>query len=397
MAKKSPIRDFIANRIVGSRSSRIATESIETKSVVLAAPFITGIPNSRKPVHGLDVEKHSQWDQFIEDPEIQKLMAIMVNNTPQNKRWIYNHDNSCKSAGFILAHAIIGSTGLDVKTGDEDLKITLRNYFRKINISDIIQTSIKDNVCFADSVFWKEYNLEKQLVIPKWIDYITLTPVKNVYDGGKKWIQAVNVDSNMPQKSDGGAWKKYEPYLDYFKMTPNDDVLHRDKIRKTHILEEDVINFHFFKSPLLDSVKEVCLWKKWMQFDAKLGGQKYATPLIDIEIERPESIDLSSEEESALMFQIAEDYNKMMNFGVFAHPSVMKINPINQQGQVFNFVQYLEYADKQIHRGILLPVNLLEASGSELATSRTTKDMFNVVTNALRRRYINVFTELCLE
>jgi len=369
----------------------------KNETITISPPFIQGVKKLSEPIHADDIDKISKFDMFVEDPEILKLMYIMLNRTPQNKRWCYNNDNSLKSAGFILANAIVGATGLEVKSVDDDIKNKLTSYFKFINVSKIIQRSIKDQVCFADSVFWKYYDFEKQTIIPQWIDYITLKRIKNSYNGKTKWIQVAYVDEYMPTK-DGKQWKDYEPYIDYFNNTSEDTTVQtKTKMVKSHLLEENVLNFNFFSSPLIDTVIETVIWKKWMQFDAKLGGQKYSTPLIDAQVERPENIDLSSEEEDTLMLQIASDLNRMMSFGVLAHNKAITLQSINQQGQVFQFVQYLEYADKQIHRAVLLPVNLLEASGTELATSRTTKDMFNIVINALRKQYIDVFTDLALE
>lgn len=162
-------------------------------------------------------------------------------------------------------------------------------------------------------------------------------------------------------------------------------------------MEEDVLNFQFFASPPILAVLDVIIWKKWMEYDAKLAGQKYATPLVDVAVETPDSYDLSSTESKNLMDSIADDLNRLMNFGVMAHPAKIKVATINQQGQVFNFTNYLERADKQIHKAILVPANLLDAAGSELATSRTTKDMFIITINALRNRFAKKFKDLAME
>jgi len=381
-----------------SKKKVVGKEKIQQNTTIVASPaFIQGIPSSKKPIQGDDVEKQSKWDEYLEDPEILKLMYIMINRSKQNKRWLYNNDNALKASGYMLANAVIGATGLETKTNRDDVREALSAYFKAINTNKIIQISVKDQICFADSLFWKEYDFEKGLIIPRWIDYLTVRRIKNKYTGDVKWIQATYLDSRMPKK-DGKEWEKYEPYLDYFNnLSSEDDNPMRDKLVKAHIMEDEALNFNYFPSPLIDSIVEVVLWKKWMQYDAKLGGQKYATPLMDVEVTRPESEDLSSEESAALMAKIAEDLSRMMNFGVLAHGDAIKLQSISQQGQVFNYVQYLEYADKQIHKGVMVSANLLEASGSELATSRTVKDMFNIVITALRKRYINTFTDLALE
>lgn len=377
---------------------RITKNSKETLSrnfvqIRIAAPTPTGIRVQPKPSIGQNIQNTDRRDVYIEDPEIRRLQMIMLLRSPQNMRWCFNHDNSCKTSAFVLSQAIIGATGLTVKTEEDELKEILDDYHAAINHEWIIQKSLEDNHCFADSVWWLDYNDEKQLVIPKWVDYVTLKRITNPHTGGVKWIQVVWIDSKAP-KTDGPKWKAYEPFMDYLNMAPRMQEPIADTVRKTDIMEDDVLNFQFFTSPPMVTIAEIVLWKKWMQFDSKLGGQKYATPIIDAALETPENYDVSTEESSRTMEKIADDLNRLMNFGVLAHSDKIKLQSINQQGQVFQFVQYLEYADKMIHKAILVPANLLEATGSELATSRTTKDMFMIIINAFRHRYIKKFHAL---
>jgi len=387
-----------ASKIVNRGNNKVLHEYLEKNTMVAVIPPFGVAMKEKKgaPILGEYSENQDKLDEYYESPEIQKLQAIMTDRSPQNIRWAFNHDNSCLTASFMLSQAVNGSVGLTVKSKNERLKKVLDKYHKRINTVKIMDKAVKDNLCFTESVWWKHYNKEEQIIEPKWVDYITLTRITNKHTSSVKWIQATYVDSNLPEK-DNAKWKSYEPYIDYFKMFPRMPTEPKDRLVKRHIFQEDVLNFNFFSAPPILGILDTILWKKWMQYDAKLGGQKYATPLMDIEYELPSGYVITDQETADLSMQMAQDLNEMMNFGVLAHPVGVKLNPIQQQGQVFNFVQYLEYADKQIHKAILVPANLLDSSGSELATSRTTKDMFIITLNALRHKFLKEFEKLDYE
>jgi hypothetical protein len=369
----------------------------KNQQVIIVPPFgQTMKAPSGKVVFANAIENKQKIDEYFEDPEIQKLMLVMLERTPQNIRWTYNNDNTIKSAVFILSQLIKGSSSIKVKSKNERLKKILTKYFKDIKIDTIIDRSLKDNVCFAESVWWLDFNTERNMIIPKKIDYINLTPIDNRFTGSKKWIQYVYVDQQLPEK-DGRKWQNYDPHVDYTHISGFFPESPKDRLIKRHILEEDVLNFNFFDSAPMVGLVEISIWKKWMQYDAKLAGQKYATPLIKAAVELPTGYKLSEDETTDLLNKVAADLSALMNFGVLAYPKGTEIESINQQGQVFDFVRYLEYADKYTHKAILMPANLVDSTGSELATSRTTKDVISTTSAALGRMFLDGFHDLGMQ
>jgi hypothetical protein len=405
MAKPKKTRRFFGRKVkvknplnLPSNTPVLNKEYIEqNQQVVIVPPFGQTLTTPKgKPALSNSIENKQKIDEYYEDPEIQKLMLVMLERTPQNIRWTYNNDTTVKAAVFVLSQLIKGSSSIKVKTKNERLKKVLTKYYKDINTDDIIDKSLKDTICFAESVWWLDFNTEKNMIIPKKIDYITLTPITNQFTGSGKWIQFTYVDSQLPE-NDGKKWRNYDPYVDYTHTSGFFPEAPRDRLIKTHIFEEDVLNFKFFDSAPMVGLVEIVIWKKWMQYDAKLAGQKYATPLIKAGIEIPANYDLLKEETTELLNKMADDLNALMNFGVLTYPKGTEVDSLNQQGQVFDFVRYLEWADKYIHKAILMPANLLDSSGTELATSRTTKDVMSTVAAALGRRFIDGFHDLGMQ
>lgn len=391
--KTGSFRKFF-NKIVNR--SKTVDAIAQNQVQVVTMPFGQAFGEKSKAVLGNDVENNNRWDEYLEDPEILKLQLIMMDRAPQNIRWVFNHETACATGCFMLSQAIKGSSGLTIKTKNNKIHDYLIEYHNKINISKIIEKAMKDNLCFADSVWWKDYDTEQGIIIPRNIDYLTLTPISNKFTGAKKWVQVTYVDQNLPENN-GAKWKSYEPYVDYFHLSQFMQESPKDRLVKRHIFQEDVLNFNFFSSPPMLGVVDICLWKKWMQYDAQLGGKKYAMPTLDATVTLPEGINISDEETRNLMDQISADLNRMMNFGVLSHPDSVKVQPLATANNTFDFTHYLEYAEKQIHKGILVPANLLEATGTELATSRTTKDMFVIGIRSLRTMFADIIKQLDLE
>lgn len=356
-------------------------------------------PIPRSPVVG---QRRDQGtiDEFVEDVEIRKLQAVMLRRTPQNLRWAHDIDDSTRSASMTLAQGARGEKGLVIDSASDDLKAYLDNYFKAIKEHHIVQESLEDCMCHRDSVWWKHYDIERGMIIPRQIDKTTLTEATNPWTDEIKWIQVVYIDSRAPKSpTDEAGWRSYEPLMDYFHYPDTFGVSGpvRDRIVKKHIFQDDVIHFDLFRTPPISPVVEVILWKKWMQIDARLASSKYATPLLDAEVELPDNYELGSDEQVELCDQISEDLVRMMNFGSIAHPAQVRVQTLDQSGEVFRFTEYLNYADKIIHRAYFTPSNLSESVGSELATSRTSKDVFGMTKVAIRAFYIIHFTNLALE
>jgi hypothetical protein len=347
------------------------------------------------PLVNRDIESRSdQLDEYIEDPEIQRLRAIMVKRSPQNLLWCSVNDNTVLISKIILVHSILGSSGLEVKTKNEDDKKWHENYLKTIKYKKMIRNAIEDNIPFADCVHSKEYR-KGVGIIPHWLEYLTLHRIHNPYLDRTKWIQVTYTDANMPTTE--REWKRYVPTLDWFYDQPQFDNVPKTKFHVAQLLDEDAIRIQLFATPPIKTIVEVIIWKKWMQHDALLGGQKYATPLLDITVTLPEDMELTKQETWDLMDQIAGDFNTMMNFGNVAHPDSVKVTAVQQNGQIFNFTTYLEYSDKQIHKTILVPSGLVDSKGTELATGRTLNDRFSVNIASLRDYFVEIFESLSKE
>lgn len=375
-----------------------ASETYNKNQIFVSSTY--GIGTSTRNIRvlmGNEIEETDKLDERIEDPEIERLRRIMLRRSPQNLRWIYNNDDSAFIAFFLLASAVNGDDGLKCKSDEQKLKDYIDDYLKKIKVKKIQDWSIKDNHTFADCVFWKEYDEENQIIMPHHLDGITLTRLKNKITGQVKWFQAESIDSKLPKSKSKRAWKDYEPQLDLWHFTSYYNVPPKSETIVTQLFEDEVLNFQYFSVPPVKRVAELMIWKKWMEFDAKLSGQKFANPILDAVVSLPEYYDVGSDEYTKVMFEITETLIKLRNLGIMAHSDKVEIKELNVNPSKYDFGGFLNYANKQITKSLLAPQNLLEASGTELATSRTIKDMFNIFVESVRQQIIEVITELVKE
>lgn len=359
-----------------------------------------GFNNSRniQVVYGKDIENTDVIDEYFESPEIRRLQIISTRRSPQNMRWIYNHDDACLTSGFLLNCAVNGSLSLTTKSKDEELAEYIDWYLEQIKITKIQNFSIKDNHCFADSVFWKEYCEEEEMIKVHHIDYITLTRVKNPINGMVKWIQMTSIDANVPKSKSNRKWKNYDPMMDYWQHTPEFNKPPSSEIVGVNLLREDVVNFNYFPTAPIIAIADICIWKKWMIFDAKLTGQKYASPIVDAVINLPDLYDIDSKDYDGLMTHLSNQIMKLQNNGVIAHSDKIELKTLQQNATGgYDYIGFWTSADKRIHKTLLVPYSLLEASGTELATNRSLKDMFNLVVNSIRSDFIKEIKKLVLE
>ena len=135
-----------------------------------------------------------------------------------------------------------------------------------------------------------------------------------------------------------------------------------------------------------------------MIYDAKLTGQKFASPILDVTFELPDLYDVGSEDYDTLMSHLSKQILNLQNNGIITHSDKVEVKPLAQNATGgYDYIGFWNSADKKIHKTLLVPFNLLEASGSELATSRTLKDMFNLIIEGIRSQNVKKIKELIIE
>jgi hypothetical protein len=239
--------------------------------------------------------------------------------------------------------------------------------------------------------------MEKMMIIPQHVDYVTITPVENILNGLIKYVQVTSVDPTMPKGKSRSAFKDYDPYLDYLHQNDRFNVGNKSEIVKVNLMSDEVITFSFFTTPPMDTLVDLVIWKLWMSFDAKLAGQRTATPILDATVDLDQLYDIDTDDYDGLMNHISNQLLKLQQGGIITHSDRIKIQGLNQGSDKYDFAQFLEYAAKKVHKTLLVPYNLLDASGSELATSRSIKSMFDIVIKSIRQKFRDQIHDLVIE
>jgi len=374
-------------------------ESFSTNAAVMVTSSANLTMESRniKRVFGESIENTDLLDIYPEDPELVRLKIVSLYPSPQNIRWLYNHDEDCLSSHFVFNSSMTGESGVLCSADSEELKKYIEDYLLAINVRRIQNWSIRDNHCFAESIFWKEYNLNEGIILPHHINYITLTRVEDdIHTGKVKWVQFAQIDSQLEKAKSKVKFKQYDPYKDYTHTTPYLNEGNKDRNVKVSLMEDDIIRFNYFTSPPMKSLLNKIIWKMWMEYDAKTAGQVAATPVIDAEVALDGLYDIDDEDYYDVMDKIAKATLKHRNSGCIAHGDRITLKPLEQHS-TYTYSDFLVYVSKKIFKTLLTPYNLLEASGSELATARTIRSMFDIFIKAVRYEFLIGITELCKE
>jgi hypothetical protein len=374
-------------------------EAFDINSAVMVSSSTNLTMQSRniKRVFGESIENTDLLDIYPEDPELVRLKIISLYPSPQNIRWLYNHDEDCLTSHFVFNSSMTGESGVLVKGDSEELQTYIEDYLLAINVRRVQNWSIRDNHCFAESIFWKEYNMNEGIILPHHLNYITLTRVEDDLHTGKvKWIQFAQYDSQLEKAKSKTAFKKYDPYKDYTHTTPYLNEGNKDTNVKVSLMEDDIVRFNYFTSPPMKSLLNKIIWKMWMEYDAKTAGQVTASPVIDAEVALDGLYDVDDVEYYEVMDRIAKATLKHRNSGCIAHGDRIVLKPLEQHS-TYTYSDFMLYVTKKIHKTLLAPYNLMEAVGSELATSRTVRSMFDIFIKAIRYEFLISITELCKE
>lgn len=339
---------------------------------------------SRKPI----VKEYDTHYTSL-DPELRKLRYVMVAPTPANLEHCFWNDSVSQSFGVMTPALIVGD-GLRIRANDR-IKSLIDDFNEEINvehqtIDDYFTHSWIDMMVHHNGSVWRiDYNKDYTTKVDiQRLDPKTLTYERENHNGWAAYIQ------NVPN------YKHYRSKTSYYRHLKEDkyEIMNFSNSRKIVIPDElDVIlKGNFFLKPPVASAMIYMVYKRFILYFMRKYSQTLWTPKMLFGVGDPRTTQYPVDDED--MQQSIDDLAElipdlMTTFSAAAIPG--NITPYevgkNSIRGSESFIKYIELLNKEIMMAQFASMGLRESSGTELATSRTLKELYLQFIQGMRRRY----------
>ena len=323
------------------------------------------------------------------DPELKRLRYVMIRNTADNREYCFWNSSIAQSFSTITSSTIVGD-GLRIRCTNPTAKSIIEDWNQEINVNgksieDYIWSSWIDELVHANDYWRIEINkdLTNKIDIQR-VDPKTIIKLKDPKYGWTKLIQRVN---NFKTYRSKAAF--------YARAGLNEQILTTYPWNTVDISIPDepnvILRNSFFVRPPLASATHYIAYKRFILYFMRKYSERLWSPFLLFLVGDPKTNyypDGDPEMQQAID-DVSEVIPDMVSFGGAALPGNIVPHEINK-GSAKNsevFVTYMEALDKQTMMSIFGSMGLRDASGNELATSRSLKESWLQFIGGIRRKY----------
>lgn len=339
---------------------------------------------SRKPV----LKKYDIHYSNL-DPELRKLRYVMIAPTADNREYCFWNDSVSQSFGIMTASLITGD-GLRIRCNNGNAKALINDFNEEINvkghsIDDYYTHTWLDELVHGFDTWRIDYNKDYSTKTDiQRLDPKTLTYVDDPTRGWDMYIQKVP------------NYKQYRSETSFYRNAgKNDDlgIQFRYNTREIRIpIKPDVvIKNSFFLRPPVASATHYMVYKRFILYFMRKYSQNLWTPKLLFMVGNPMSTQypVDDEDMQQAIDDVAEIIPELTTFSAAAMPG--NIMPIeigkNSIRGSLAFIEYINLLNKEIMMAQFASMGLRDASGNELATSRTLKEIYLQFIQGIRKKY----------
>jgi len=335
------------------------------------------------------VLKEYPWDYKNLDPELKRLRYVMINPSADNREYAFWNDSISQSFSIMTSSLIMGD-GLKINCTNYAAKQLIKEFNENINVNglsidDYVARTWNDQLVHAND-FWrilidKDYatKVDIQRLDPK-----TITLKRDNHRGWTKLIQRV------PNYKSYNSKKQF-----YRKAELTDDLLltYNGRMKEIHIPDEPdvILRNTFFMNPPINTALHYIIYKRFILYFMRKYSQRLWTPLMFFLIGDPTTnyYPQDPEDMQRRIDDMGDVVEELTSFSCAALQGDTKIVEAGQNSARSSavFVDYINMLDKQIMMAEFGSMGLRDASGSELATSRTLKEIYLQFIGGIRRKY----------
>lgn len=408
MSKSTPKKDSKPDRKMMAYAAKLRQLSSHRGS-------ITGMPaRDRKPIIPAedineDILQRELYKYGIVHDQLIYLNQISIPDTPANREFCFKKSDTTQVIARMVANTITGD-GIMPESDNNIIQDALKEFFMNIrgplddyNIADLIYDIVRDGINHSyhvsailqtkyipiedafdldieDEELAAEGLLDYDETAPKAIqvhrlDARTVQKATHPTTGAKKFIQEVIGPADIPSNKKFMS-KEYNPTMKTpYGLTTDFD---NSRIYRVNLKPKKVFHVDLFRDPPIAPVLDMIAHRHWLLWAQKKVGLKFAAPVPIVKVGTPEDytedLDTRLEELGAV-----SDYLSDLRFGdgIALDYNMEWVAAANMSGNVgFDFAKVIDSLDKRIALAVGSSMALFEASGAELATSRTIQDTF---------------------
>lgn len=327
------------------------------------------------------------------DPELRKLRYVLTSPTHDNREYAFWIDSVSQSFA-IMTSALIAGNGIRVRCSDSRAKDVIQTFMENINIKrmsieDYVTQTWIDELIYGND-YWRilinkdyETKVDIQRLDPK-----TITPWEDKHYGWTSYVQKVP------------NYKSYRSKASFYRNASlNDDInlTYTNRAKEIWIPDEpDVImrNSFFWRPPMSAAIQYI-VYKRYILYFMRKFSQRLWAPLILFMVGDPKTNYYPTDDldMQRRIDDVATLMPDMTEFSMAALQGDIRVEEIGKNSARSSavFVDYINMLDKQIMMSQFASMGLRDASGTELATSSTLKEMYLQFINGMRRRYKTSF------
>lgn len=339
---------------------------------------------SRKPVL-----KEYQESYKNLDPELRKLRYVMVSPTSANREYAFWNDSVSQSFAIMTA-ALITGDGLKINCSDSRAKQLIREFNENINVNglsidDYITRTWIDELMHGHD-FWR-IDINKEA--PTNVDIQRLDPktIKIVRDYKYSWTKLVQRVPNYKSYRSKKSFYRNAGLNNDYKLT------YTSQAKEIHIPDEPdvIIRNNFFMRPPISAATHYIVYKRFILYFMRKYSQRLWTPLMFFMVGDPKTnyYPVDDEDMQRRLDDMATLIPDLTTFSAATLQGDTRVEEVGKNSARSSavFVEYINMLDKQIMMSQFASMGLRDASGTELATSSTLKEMYLQFITGMRRRY----------
>ncbi len=361
-----------------------------------------------------DILQRELYKYGIVHDQLVYLQQIAIPDTPPNREFVYKKSDTAQVIVRMVAMTIVGD-GVFVEANDvdnkEEIEESLNEFLQNLrgplddyNISDLIHDIIRDGVVHGYHVsallrkkyvpVEEAYDLDVDNDDELQVDKVSLEQAIPT----SRSIETHRLDMRSIQKATHpttGALKFVQEVVGPAEIVTNKKFMSKDwnptvrtiygmttdfdnsKVYRVNLKPKRVLYINLFREPPIAPVIDMIAHRTWLLWAQKKVGLKFAAPVPTVKVGTPE--DFTEDLNTRLDELVAvSDYLSDMRFGdgLALDYNMEWVNTQNVSNVGFEFAAVIDSLDKRIALAIGSSMALFEASGAELATSRTIQDMF---------------------
>jgi len=340
---------------------------------------------------------------FFEDPLVREAWKHLVKPTPENLKFCFDHEQSIQKITKLLSETIVGA-GWEITDGDVEAKNTIQDlYEERLNMSEFLEIGTSNLVMWGNSLWVPKFEGREFERIDS-LDWRTIETFRDPLTGRMVFIQKVMVPSALFTIEDDEIipisdeeWLELvkdpiklkaamaETQLKYFTILPRDSMFIKIRSR----------GFPTGRSPMEPILTDI-VYKKLLEWNMCLSYELWGSPMligrtgVGITPERLVGMMRKPEDWASYQKRISDFADLLMKFRQFRVWSLAADQELDVKfpGRgIVPFIEVFEYFNREIMGCMLGSTALFEARGTELATSRTIKSVWDQAVDGYRRTW----------